>query len=36
MPADIPEGFAPAPLDNPFSELIGPVLYRSSDDGVHI
>ncbi len=36
MPTEIPEGFAPAPIKNPFSDLIGPVLYRPFEDGIHI
>jgi uncharacterized protein (TIGR00369 family) len=36
MSNDIPEGFFPSPVNNPFAELVGPVCYRPSDDGIHI
>jgi len=36
MSEDTPEGFVPAPVNNPFSDLIGPVLYKPFDDGIHI
>ena len=36
MSSDIPEGFRPSPVNNPFADLVGPVCYRPFDDGVHI
>lgn len=30
------QGFFPAPVDNPFSDLVGPVLYRPHEGGIHI
>jgi len=36
MTADIPEGFVPSPVKNPFGQLVGPICYRPFEDGVHI
>ncbi len=36
MAAPIPEGFFKAPIDMPFTDMVGPIYYRPSEENLHV